>query len=156
MRVLSGHHHSSRILRSSTAAAARHRRSPMHWAPAFQGKSYFYYTSFPSTKKTMQKNNNANTPQKRTTFTINHPAYETHGKVVKKTVIHTLTHNTPDQTITIQEKPCDHNKNYKLRLTENEKIIVLARQDMRCNMCTCRLVVHPCTKRKLFEFDHIE
>jgi 5-methylcytosine-specific restriction endonuclease McrA len=41
------------------------------------------------------------------------------------------------------------------RLNENEKIIVLSRQNMRCNMCTCKLVIHPYTNRKLFEFDHV-
>jgi len=44
---------------------------------------------------------------------------------------------------------------FKKVLSENEKIMVLIRQEMRCNSCTAKLVVHPATKRKLFDFDHI-
>jgi 5-methylcytosine-specific restriction endonuclease McrA len=43
----------------------------------------------------------------------------------------------------------------RIKLSENEKILILFRQKMRCNTCSDLLVVHPDTKRKLFDFDHI-
>jgi 5-methylcytosine-specific restriction endonuclease McrA len=45
--------------------------------------------------------------------------------------------------------------NLRKSLNENEKILILSNQNMRCNMCQDRLLIHPFTKRKLFDFDHI-
>ena len=45
--------------------------------------------------------------------------------------------------------------NLRKSLNENEKILILCNQNMRCNMCSDRLLIHPFTKRKLFDFDHI-
>lgn len=46
--------------------------------------------------------------------------------------------------------------NLRKSLNENEKIMILSNQNMRCNMCSERLIVHSFTKRKLFDFDHIQ
>lgn len=47
--------------------------------------------------------------------------------------------------------------NVRKYLTENEKLIVMMRQRMFCNMSNCNrpLTVHVQSKRKLFDFDHI-
>ena len=54
----------------------------------------------------------------------------------------------------LQHEPESYLKQ-RIRLSENEKILILFRQKMRCNTCSDLLVVHPDTKRKLFDFDHI-
>ncbi len=57
----------------------------------------------------------------------------------------------------LERRPFSVAKKPDLRksLNENEKILILSNQNMRCNMCQDRLLIHPFTKRKLFDFDHI-
>lgn len=84
-----------------------------------------------------------------------------HSSIIPTRVFHTTNKKTvivskpKKQTLNENEKPVIVPKPTKRTLKENEKLIVLFRQDNRCNVCTSRLMIHPNTKHKLFDFDHI-
>lgn len=65
---------------------------------------------------------------------------------------HTTVVTSKTKTKKIKKEPIEKTKQ---ALTENEKMIVLFRQNNRCNVCAAGLMIHPCTKHKLFDFDHI-